>query len=243
MSNNSNDITAKFYDITSSHFKGTSLSLEELKLIKHYCKKEGRILDIGCGTGRHLIPLIGKGFRVIGIDSSNGMLNVLRKKNIQDAIIIEADFLKYPFQKKEKFELIIMFWNTFNEICLTKKAAIELLKKCRKLLTPNGKILINSDNLNNINPRLFDFNTEDKIDGDIIEYKWNTFKYFKRTGTSISKEIIKINNATNYETIITQRWWTKKQYNELAIKTGFTIKELKINQNDELYLLLSRTKS
>ena len=242
MSNNPNDITANFYDITSSHFKGSSLSLEELKLIKLYCKKKEGILDIGCGTGRHLIPLIKEGLRVTGIDSSGGMLNVLRKKNIQNSTIIEADFLKFSFLKKEKFGLIVMFWNTFNEICLTKKTAIKLLNKCRKLLTADGYILINSDNFNNINPKLFDFNTKDKIDGNAIKYKWKTINYLKRTETSISKETIEIENAKSCETIITQRWWTKKQYYELAIKTGFTIKELKINQNDELYLLLSKTK-
>jgi SAM-dependent methyltransferase len=33
-----------------------------------------RILDLGCGTGRHSVALAGRGFRLVGIDLSHGML-------------------------------------------------------------------------------------------------------------------------------------------------------------------------
>jgi SAM-dependent methyltransferase len=33
-----------------------------------------RLLDLGCGTGRHSVALVGHGFRVVGVDLSRGML-------------------------------------------------------------------------------------------------------------------------------------------------------------------------
>ncbi|MBM3501740.1 MAG: methyltransferase domain-containing protein, partial [Armatimonadetes bacterium] len=33
-----------------------------------------RILDLGCGTGRHSVALAGRGFQVVGVDLSHGML-------------------------------------------------------------------------------------------------------------------------------------------------------------------------
>ena len=39
-----------------------------------------RILDIGCGTGRHAIELARRGYRVTGFDLSEGQLELARKK-------------------------------------------------------------------------------------------------------------------------------------------------------------------
>lgn len=39
-----------------------------------------RVLDLGCGTGRHLVPLLERGARVLGLDASPGMLERARAK-------------------------------------------------------------------------------------------------------------------------------------------------------------------
>ena len=38
------------------------------------------VLDAGCGNGRHLIPCAKHCKRVIGVDLSNNLLNIVRKK-------------------------------------------------------------------------------------------------------------------------------------------------------------------
>jgi 2-polyprenyl-3-methyl-5-hydroxy-6-metoxy-1,4-benzoquinol methylase len=39
-----------------------------------------RVLDVGCGTGRHAIPLATSGAKGTGIDFSEGMLSLARSK-------------------------------------------------------------------------------------------------------------------------------------------------------------------
>lgn len=39
-----------------------------------------RILDIGCGTGRHAIELARRGYHVTGFDLSEGQLSLARQK-------------------------------------------------------------------------------------------------------------------------------------------------------------------
>ncbi|HDO42228.1 MAG TPA: methyltransferase domain-containing protein [Candidatus Bathyarchaeota archaeon] len=48
----------------------------------------GRVLDIGCGAGRHSIYLQNKGFNVIGIDISPLAIKVCRLRGLKKAEII-----------------------------------------------------------------------------------------------------------------------------------------------------------
>jgi 2-polyprenyl-3-methyl-5-hydroxy-6-metoxy-1,4-benzoquinol methylase len=47
------------------------------------------ILDVGCGTGRHAIELARRGFAVTGIDLSQAMLSVARKKADLEGLAVE----------------------------------------------------------------------------------------------------------------------------------------------------------
>ncbi|AJF70411.1 class I SAM-dependent methyltransferase [Streptomyces vietnamensis] len=42
----------------------------------------GRVLDVGCGAGRHLLHLQQKGHTVLGVDSSSGAVEVCEKQGI-----------------------------------------------------------------------------------------------------------------------------------------------------------------
>jgi cyclopropane fatty-acyl-phospholipid synthase-like methyltransferase len=57
-------------------------------LIEHLqLRPEHRILDMGCGTGRHALELARRGYQVMGVDLSDGMLQQAR-------MIAEAEGLK-----------------------------------------------------------------------------------------------------------------------------------------------------
>ena len=57
-------------------------------------KKSLRILDVGCGTGRHSIELSKRGYEVTGIDLSDSQLVRANKK-------AEDNNLKIDFQKQD----------------------------------------------------------------------------------------------------------------------------------------------
>src|SRR3990167_7210483 len=53
----------------------------------------GRVLDIGCGAGRHCLHLQKLGFRAVGIDSSPLAVAVARKRGVVHALAVSVDDL------------------------------------------------------------------------------------------------------------------------------------------------------
>ena len=93
---NSNDMAAEFYDKIYYKYITSKTTKNELKTIKKHIKK-GPVLDVACGTGRHMIPLLKSGYEVTGVDLSSGMLKVLKmklKKNKLNGVVLnQKDFL------------------------------------------------------------------------------------------------------------------------------------------------------
>lgn len=71
--------------------------------------KKSKILDIGCGTGRHAIELTKRGYKVVGVDLSDSQLKRARQKAKEQNLTIDfqkQDARQLPF--KNEFDLAIM---------------------------------------------------------------------------------------------------------------------------------------
>jgi len=72
-------------------------------IFSKFSKKPKTILDLGCGTGGHVFPLIKRGYQVTGIDKSEFMLNTARKKAKEKNLSIQftkGDITKIKVEKK-----------------------------------------------------------------------------------------------------------------------------------------------
>ncbi|MCA9716197.1 MAG: class I SAM-dependent methyltransferase [Myxococcales bacterium] len=71
------------YDRWAPHYDdydNAVIALEQPVVTRLIGDAPGRVADIGCGTGRHALPLAARGARVTGVDFSTGMLAALRRK-------------------------------------------------------------------------------------------------------------------------------------------------------------------
>ncbi len=71
--------------------------------------KDLKILDVGCGTGRHAIELTRRGYQVTGIDLSEAQLRRAREKADQENLTVRFlrhDARNLPFE--EEFDAAIM---------------------------------------------------------------------------------------------------------------------------------------
>lgn len=233
---NPNDPTAAYYEAANQYFKNDEVLSQELDLIKSYCTKDDQILDIGCGTGRHLLPLMKAGYSISGIDSSSGMLTKITDK-APTAKVKCADFLTADY-KKAQFDICLMFWNTFNEIALTEGKANELIKKCSYICKDGAKIIINIDDASVIDPEHLDFQSEIYLPQSFT-YDWHVLSFDRETNTTISQESIVFPDRT-ISTEITQRWWQAEQINKFALKNNYKMEVKHIKCNNELYIILTK---
>jgi 2-polyprenyl-3-methyl-5-hydroxy-6-metoxy-1,4-benzoquinol methylase len=131
---------AKKYD-NESFTKGTITEADFLEKEIGF-DREIKILDIGCGTGRHSIELAKRGYTVKGIDLSENMLSRAKEKAIEAGVSIDfqqADARTFHFS--EKFGLVIMLCEGGFSLMETDEMNFSILKNAVEALMPGGKFV------------------------------------------------------------------------------------------------------
>jgi len=109
--------------------------------------KATRILDIGCGTGRHSIELARRGYTVVGVDFSESQLERAKEKASRQKL--QIDFQKYdarylPFA--HEFGLVIMICEGAFPLMETDEMNFQILKNVADALLPKGKLIFTTLN-------------------------------------------------------------------------------------------------
>jgi 2-polyprenyl-3-methyl-5-hydroxy-6-metoxy-1,4-benzoquinol methylase len=124
-------------------------TLAEVDFIEKEIKfdKSKRILDIGCGTGRHAVELAKRGYAVTGIDLSEAMLKKAAQKAETAGVKVEfkqQDARKLPFH--EEFDLAIMICEGAFPLMETDEMNFAILKGAYNSLKKDGKFIFTTLN-------------------------------------------------------------------------------------------------
>lgn len=119
----------------------------QINFIKSHLKPKGLVLDLACGTGRHMIALSRIGFEMVGMDIS---INLLRLANKQNRLIhlVRGDIRFLPF-KATAFSAVISMDTSLGYLPTEdddKTALIEL----RKVIKDNSIVVLDLFNRNQI---------------------------------------------------------------------------------------------
>lgn len=87
------------------------------------CPPDGRVLELGVGTGRLAIPLAARGLRVTGVDASPAMLDRLRVNDPAGAVTGVLGDMAGPLPDG-RFDVVLAAYNTlFNLLTPERQAA------------------------------------------------------------------------------------------------------------------------
>lgn len=137
------------YGITYDQESFTKGTLGECDFIEKELQfnKSLKILDVGCGTGRHAIELTKRAYSVTGVDLSETQLAAAREKAKKQGLTInfqQHDARNLPFHKE--FDAAIMLCEGGFPLMETDEMNFEILRNATKSLKDNSKFIFTTLN-------------------------------------------------------------------------------------------------
>lgn len=133
---------AEYYDYISPGHKG------DVEFYVEEARGAGSpVLELACGTGRLLLPVAQAGIEVTGLDISQPMLTVAKRKiaaqprDVQNRITIQEGDMR-GFELGRKFKLAFIAYGSFLHI-LTPEDQRKTITVIREHLEDAGKLIIN----------------------------------------------------------------------------------------------------
>jgi 2-polyprenyl-3-methyl-5-hydroxy-6-metoxy-1,4-benzoquinol methylase len=179
-----------------------------------------KIIDIGCGTGRHSVELSKRGYSVTGIDLSESLLEKAREKARQNNLQIEFlhhDARNLPFENQ--FDVAIMLCEGGFPLMETDEMNFEILRNVSKSLKHKSKFIFTT--LNGLFPlfhSINDFHGEGAVEGNAT-YDSKNFDLMTFRDYNITK--VEDDNGVVKELECNERYYVPSEITWLLKTLGF----------------------
>ncbi len=214
-----NNTWKKFYDINAPHYDEeiftTNTPHEVEFLLREMPLHPGmKVLDLGCGTGRHSIALAAAGIQVTGLDISTGQLAEAKKKAEKagvDIRFIQAD--ASDFSLDEEFDAAICICEgsfgllSIGDDPLTHDESI--LRNLAAVLKPGAPLLMTVHNAYEL---IRHYSDEDIANGIFDPYTLTRVVRMNDLYPELDSEIM-----------VKEKCFTPQELRLLLEKTGFTV--------------------
>ncbi len=127
----------------------TQGTIEEVDFIEQEiaCDKTCRILDVGCGTGRHSLELARRGYSVVGVDLSSSMIDQAIEKTAAEQLAVDffvQDACSLDFA--EEFDVVIVMCEGAFSLMESDEKDYAILQGASRALRPGGKLILSAGN-------------------------------------------------------------------------------------------------
>ena len=134
-------------EMIDAKFKPDTVNQVDYLMKKMNLVKSNKILDLGCGAGRHAIEFAKRGIFVTGIDISEVMLENAKKRTDDEKVIV--NYIQYSLANlsdlqlnKENYNGAICFCESGVGVIGGENKDLDFFRQIYKLLTPNSYFVL-----------------------------------------------------------------------------------------------------
>jgi SAM-dependent methyltransferase len=136
---------ARNYDASLA---GSPLSSLDVRFAAEHFPAPGRLIDLGCGTGRLMVPFARRGFRVLGVDLSEEMLRVAGEKAAAAGVAVDrlkANIVELDGLRDGTFDYAACLFSTLGMVvgAAERRRAVGHVYR---LLRPGGRFVLHVHN-------------------------------------------------------------------------------------------------
>jgi SAM-dependent methyltransferase len=204
------DAISELYDPWSaSVVEDVAFYLEEAR------RADGPVLELGVGTGRIAVPIAAEGIRVVGIDSSRGMLEVCARRAALAGVDVDlrvGDLRDPPVA--ERFPLVICPFRSLLHMH-TDDERRAVLERAHELLLPGGRFVFDvftpgSDDIAHTHDRWLE-----REPGIFELARWD----------EVARTLTLTVRGPSGETTMALAWLSADEWRALLEQTGFDVEE------------------
>jgi SAM-dependent methyltransferase len=127
---------------------GSPMFAADVRFVERHCPRPGRLVDLGCGTGRLLVPFARRGYEVLGVDLSAEMLAVAREKAAAAGVrvgLVRANLAELDALRGGAFDYAACLFSTLGMVC-GADARRRAVGHAHRLLRPGGRFVLHVHN-------------------------------------------------------------------------------------------------
>jgi SAM-dependent methyltransferase len=138
-------LVARTYD---QELAGSAMFVADQRFAERYFDRPGRLIDLGCGTGRLLVPFARRGFWVLGVDLSEEMLRVATAKARAAGVevhLLKANLVELDCLADRSFDYAACLFSTLGMVAGADQRR-RAVGHVWRLLRPGGKFVLHVHN-------------------------------------------------------------------------------------------------
>ena len=175
----------------------------------------GPVVELGVGTGRIAIPVASEGIGVIGVDSSEGMLEICREQAELAGVVEHLDLRLGDYRHPPvsgQVELVLCPFRAYLHLH-DDTARLEALSAARDLLVPGGRLV-------------FDVFTPSAEDIEETHGRWLEREpgIYERADWDTQRRVLTLSlRGPDSETTMDLAWVSQAEWRGLLHAAGFTV--------------------